>query len=101
MDALGLFSSGLFSGYSIIWAGGGAHDTTTTANGAYLIITSAVDANTRCALIGIIVIKNGTSAVGGCIGTSGNSIAVSSIGFSYSGDTVNTQAKGWSGIIIA
>lgn len=105
MDAFGLFSSGLFSGYSIIWAGGNVES---AANGAFLIVTSIyyVGSPYSCTFNGIAVIKNGASAtVGGIGGHSEYTITVSDISIEYSGsavtiDTGNSNG-GWCGFIIA
>ena len=112
MDALGLFSSGLFSGYTIIWAGGGrinGSESTSVANGSFLIITSAIleSADGDATLIGNVVVKNNSTAYGGGIGYSGESIYASQIGFKYEGSSVtnassnSTTHLSWSGIIIA
>ena len=116
MDALGLFSSGLFSGYTIIWAGGGyiespSTDSSTVADGAFLIITSAycqVSSGKSASLIGIIIIKNGSTAWGSGIGLDGSNM--NGIGFdsiTYRGTKVSLNAASsaahlkWSGFIIA
>lgn len=115
MDALGLFSSGLFSGYTIIWAGGGhiaGSASTSVVNGSFLIITSAVLGSTKgdVTLIGNVVVKNNSTAYGGGIGRSsgnGESICALEIGFKYEGSSVTNASSNstthlfWSGIIVA
>ena len=100
MDALGLFSSGLFSGYTIIWAGGGhitESTSTSVVNGSFLIITSAVlkYLGNTVALIGNVVVKNNSTAYGGGIGSerSGGSSYTFEIGFKYEGSSVSTTTK--------
>lgn len=105
MDAFGLFSSGLFSGYSIIWAGGNVKS---AANGAFLIVTSIYNNNTRYQYIfnGIAVIKNGASATVGCMGWHSDTATPSGLSITYSGlivtiDTGGGPGGGWCGFIIA
>ena len=105
MDAFGLFSSCLFSGYSIIWAGGNVKS---AANGAFLIVTSIYCNNTTHQYIfnGIAVIKNGASATVGVMGGRGDTITPSGLSIAYSGSTVTIDIGGgpdggWCGFIIA
>ena len=105
MDAFGLFSSGLFSGYSIIWAGGNVKS---AANGAFLIVTSIYNNNTtsQYSFNGIAVMKNGASATVGCIAERSNTLTPSGLSIAYSGSTVTIDTGGgsgggWCGFIIA
>ena len=105
MDAFGLFSSGLFSGYSIIWAGGNVKS---AVNGAFLIVTSVYRylGTTDYVFNGIAVIGNGTQAKVGAIGGNGTDpLDVGGISISYSGSSISIDigntGGGWCGFIIA
>lgn len=112
MDALGLFSSGLFSGYTIIWAGGGqivASESTSVVNGSFLIITSAELSTNQgdTTLIGNVVVQNNSTAYGGGIGYNEKGIYSTAIGFKYEGSSVASTLGDivvrlyWSGVIVA
>lgn len=109
MDAFGLFSSGLFYGYTIIWAGG---DIESTANGTFLIVTS-IYCEFRAAeyaFNGIAVIKNGAHASVAAMRQNSTETVFDKISIAYSGSTVTIDAgsgssypdvEGWCGFIIA
>lgn len=116
MDALGLFSSGLFSGYTIIWAGGGTINMgkfVSAANGSFLIITSGYGnsnsggTSKSLVMFGFMIIANGKSAYCGGIGYSNdNSPGFESgfIGVKYSGSNIScidNDSMSFSGFIIA
>ena len=109
MDAFGLFSSGVFSGYTIIWAGG---DVESAANGAFLIVTSfyCEFLAAEYAFNGIAVIKNGAHASVVAMRQNSTKTVFDKISIAYSGSTVTIDAgdggsdpdvEGWCGFIIA
>lgn len=111
MDALGLFSSGLFSGYSIIWAGGGdlsLGGSLSAANGSFLIIASAIGGSVSSIIMsGFMIIANGKSAYYGGFGYYGDTslgYGTGTVGITYSGSTIScigNTTLSFSGFIIA
>lgn len=111
MDALGLLSSGIFSGYTIIWAGGAyiqMGKSFSAANGSFLIVTTAIGGQSfDVVMSGFMIIANGKSAYFGGFGYDAgpsSGVSTSTVGIIYSGSTIkctDNDSVRFSGFIIS